>query len=200
MKEHPTEIEAMAAEKADLRARMRKLRRDIPFPIRSRRGRALVEQVMGLDAMVPARTVLLFSSFGSEVPTDALIAELAAGGRTLLLPFLDEGRMDAARADPEERLVATAYGPHEPAHRVAVDPTGIDLVVLPGLAFDRTGSRLGYGGGHYDGFLRRLRADAVRVGICFHDQLLSAVPHGPGDERVDWVVTDVEVVECSDPA
>jgi 5-formyltetrahydrofolate cyclo-ligase len=86
----------------------------------------------------------------------------------------------------------------EPALRTEVPPEEIDVVVAPGLAFDREGNRLGYGGGHYDRFLDRL-GDAARVVIGFHAQLVGSVPSGPNDRRVDLIVTDHETVICSSP-
>jgi 5-formyltetrahydrofolate cyclo-ligase len=71
-----------------------------------------------------------------------------------------------------------------------VDPASIDLVVTPGLAFDRRGRRLGYGGGHYDRFLRRLPPSTIRVGIGFAAQVVDRVPAGPTDEPLDALVTE----------
>ena len=93
-------------------------------------------------------------------------------------------------------LVATAYGPREPEHAVAVDPREVDVVVVPGLAFDACGYRVGFGGGNYDRLLDVLREDAVRIGLCFHQQVVPAVPHGPTDRAVDLVVTDRETIRC----
>jgi 5-formyltetrahydrofolate cyclo-ligase len=69
-------------------------------------------------------------------------------------------------------------------------------VVTPGLAFDRHGRRLGYGGGHYDRYLARLGPRAVRVGIAFSIQVIEDVPAAPEDERVHVVVTDAGVIDC----
>ncbi|HXY45044.1 MAG TPA: 5-formyltetrahydrofolate cyclo-ligase, partial [Acidimicrobiales bacterium] len=68
--------------------------------------------------------------------------------------------------------------------------------IVPGLAFDRGGGRLGYGGGYYDRFLRRLPVTATLVGIAFADQLVGAVPLAGGDVKVDLVVTDAGVIRC----
>lgn len=188
--------ELLAEKKAALRTRMRAVRRAIPPDERGRLGGLAAEWLASLGEVAAARIVLVFSSFGSEIPTGSLIERLAPSGRTVLLPFLVEGRMDAARIEAGEPLAATAYGPAEPPHRVPVDPASVDLAVVPGLAFDRQGHRLGYGGGHYDRYLGRLRPGVPRIGICFHEQLVEAVPHGTGDERVDVIVTDREIVDC----
>ena len=146
-----------------------------------------------------ARTVLLFYSFGSEVPTAAMVQRLLAGGVRVLLPFLRGPAMDAAELRPGESLAVTAYGPKEPSNRVAIDPLQVDLVITPGLAFDPRGHRLGYGGGHYDRYLSRLRPGSTSVGIAFHVQMVPSVPHGPRDRRLDFVVTERETIACRLP-
>jgi 5-formyltetrahydrofolate cyclo-ligase len=121
---------------------------------------------------------------------------LHAAGKRLLLPYLDRTGMEAAEVRPGDELTPAWYGAREPARRVPVDPADVDLVVTPGLAFDRDGRRLGYGGGHYDRFLDRLDPRGVRVGIGFAEQLVERVPAGPEDQRVNLVVTDDVVVDC----
>ena len=175
---------------------MRAVRRSIPPDERTVRGDRVAALVDGLPELEAAHSVLLFSSFGTEVPTGPLLERLRSRGRSVLLPYLAAEGMDAASIAPGEPLVATSYGPREPARRVAADPASIDIMILPGLAFDRRGHRLGYGGGHYDAYGSRLRADAVRIGICFHEQVVAKVPHGPGDGPVNLVVTDREVIDC----
>jgi 5-formyltetrahydrofolate cyclo-ligase len=69
-------------------------------------------------------------------------------------------------------------------------------VLAPGLAFDRRGNRLGYGGGYFDGFLARCPPDAARVGIGFHVQVVDAVPHGDADQPLDLLVTELETIAC----
>jgi 5-formyltetrahydrofolate cyclo-ligase len=140
--------------------------------------------------------VLLFSSFGSEIPTEGIIQRSLEQGRRVLLPVLESGEMEAAEVEAGDPLSPSAYGPKEPSNRVAVDPAKVDLVVAPGLGFDRQGHRLGFGGGHYDRYLSRLPAGTPRVGIAFHQQLVDELPHEPGDERLDAVVTDRELIVC----
>ncbi|HWC32701.1 MAG TPA: 5-formyltetrahydrofolate cyclo-ligase, partial [Actinomycetota bacterium] len=140
--------------------------------------------------------VLLFYSFGSEVDTAEIASRLHDRGVRLLLPYLDETGIEAAEVLPDDDLTPTDYGPKEPTRRTAVDPGEVDVVVAPGLAFDRRGGRLGYGGGHYDRYLARLGARATRIGIAFSMQLLEEIPTDAGDERLDVVVTDEETVRA----
>ena len=152
------------------------------------------ERLFSLPAIRDARTVLLFYSFGSEIPTGDIIRRLLDEGRRVLLPYMEGSEMRAAELHPDDSPVRTSYGPKEPPDRMPVDPSGVDVVIAPGLAFDRSGHRIGYGGANYDRYLGRLGSGATRVGIAFHVQLLPEVPHGPDDQPVDFVVTDQETI------
>jgi 5-formyltetrahydrofolate cyclo-ligase len=186
----------VAQEKARLRARMRGLRAAVPPSERLHLAEAIEARVFEGPEMRAARTVLLFYSFGSEVETSGMARRVHAEGKRLLLPFLETHGMEAGEVLPDEELVLSDYGPREPARRVAVDPEDVDVVIAPGLAFDREGYRLGYGGGHYDRYLQRMGAHAIRIGIGFAGQLIDRVPREPGDERLDLVITDAETVDC----
>jgi 5-formyltetrahydrofolate cyclo-ligase len=154
-------------------------------------------RLLALPEFMKARAVLLFYSFGSEIPTAGIIQRSLDGGKRVFLPLLDSGAMAAAELKPGDSLAVTAYGPKEPSARIAVDPGEVDLVVAPGLGFDRGGYRLGYGGGHYDRYLATLGPLTPRVGIAFQQQIVDELPHEPGDERMDLIVTDREVVVCA---
>ena len=93
-------------------------------------------------------------------------------------------------------MVETAAGPPEPLERTRVPTSEIDVIVTPGVAFDRRGFRTGYGGGYYDRFFRRVPPGAFRVGVCFALQVVPEVPTGPSDQLVDAIVTEDEVLRC----
>jgi 5-formyltetrahydrofolate cyclo-ligase len=189
-------VEDLGRQKEALRARMRGVRNSISPEERIRLGAAIQSNLFRLPQVSDATTILLFYSFGSEVPTAAMIQRLLDAGVRVLLPFLEGPDMDAAELRPGDSLAATTYGPKEPLSRVPVDANEVETVITPGLAFDAQGYRLGYGGGHYDRYLARLRPGAFRVGIAFHLQLVPSVPHDPEDQVLDFVVTDQETVEC----
>ncbi|MGH2725048.1 MAG: 5-formyltetrahydrofolate cyclo-ligase [Actinomycetota bacterium] len=184
------------AEKDELRARMRQARAALDPGMRRRKAAAVEDRLFSVPTVAAGGSVLLFYSFGSEIGTAGMAERVLAGGKRLLLPYLDAEGMEAAEVRPGEALVASAYGPKEPVRRVAVDPAAVDVVVTPGLAFDRHGHRLGYGGGHYDRYLGRLGSHALRVGIAFAEQVIDRVPAGPRDQPVHLVVTDAEAIDC----
>jgi 5-formyltetrahydrofolate cyclo-ligase len=153
-------------------------------------------RLLDLDEVAAASTVLLFYSFGSEMATGGVGEHLLAEGKRVLLPYLTPQGMEASEILPGEPLLPTGYGPREPSRRIALDPLEVDLVLTPGLAFDRRGFRLGYGGGHYDRYLTRVGPETIRVGFAFSAQLIDHIPEEPADQKVHLIVTDAEVVDC----
>jgi 5-formyltetrahydrofolate cyclo-ligase len=183
--------------KAALRDRMRAVRSAIPEAERARRSEAVARSLLAMPEASRARRVFTVLSFGSELSTAPAIAAFRERGVRVAVPILEEKRMEAVDLPPGAALVPTSYGATEPADRVPVPAEEIDLVVAPGLAFDRAGRRLGYGGGYFDAFLPRLRPACPVVGVCFAEQLVDEVPAGPHDRAVDVVVTDRDVVRPS---
>ncbi|HEX9375353.1 MAG TPA: 5-formyltetrahydrofolate cyclo-ligase [Actinomycetota bacterium] len=182
---------------ADLKRRKRALRREaralrdgLSPGERERMSDEVTRNVLALPAVENATTVVAFSSFGSEVDTRPIIERLERDGRRVALPRV-EGRIIVAVAYRSGDVVKpSSFGALEPAGGEKVAPEEIDVVIVPGLAFDRSGHRVGYGRGFYDRFLGALRPDALTVGICFSLQLVDEVPHGRGDRPVDLVVTE----------
>src|SRR5262245_34779550 len=167
--------------KEALRRRMLAARNTIPAGERMRRSEEIARRVSVLPEAERVRRVFTYLSFGSEVSTEPLIAAFRDAGARVAVPVLDGPRMDAADLAVGAALIPSGYGAMEPAERVPVSAEEIDLVVAPGLAFDREGRRLGYGGGYFDGFLLRLRPDCPVVAVGFAEQVVDSVPVGPAD-------------------
>ncbi len=183
----PTELRQA---KADLRARMRAIRDAIPIVERSAMSALIVDRALALPEAAGALTVMTYASMGSEVQTTALIARLAAAGTRVALPVIGPADMRAVHWRPGDPVQLSSYGANEPTSGVAVDPTEVDVVLAPGLAFDRDGNRLGYGGGYFDRFMAAMRPDALRAGLAFGQQLIASVPNDEHDQPVNLVITD----------
>jgi len=125
-----------------------------------------------------------------------LLAHLEAAGHPCGLPVATAPGMPLSfrRWVPGTALVAGPFGTRQPPPEAP--PLRPRLLLVPLLAFDRDGWRLGYGGGYYDRTLAALRREraVVAIGIAFAAQEVTAVPHGPGDERLDWVVTEAGAI------
>ncbi len=182
-----TTAEDKAALRRDIRARMKALAPEI----RRESDEALLARFLALPAVERAHTILLYHGMGAELDTARLLPVLAAAGKQVLLPRCTEepGIMDARRYDPAVPLVRHRFGMLEPGPDApVVPPEEIDLILVPGLAFDRSGYRLGQGGGYYDRYLPRSRA--CTVALCRDCFLLSAVPREEHDRPVDLVVSE----------
>jgi 5-formyltetrahydrofolate cyclo-ligase len=186
--------DALRSTKDAFRTEMRAVRSAIPADVRASRSRMIADRLLAIPEIERTRRCLTFLSFGSEVSTQPVLAGLRSRGVSVAVPVLDGGEMQAVELRDGARLVPSSYGAMEPEERAAVRPEEIDLVVAPGLAYDRSGRRLGYGGGYFDGFLRRVRSDCAVAGVCFAEQVVDEVPAGPDDVAVGLVVSDAEVI------
>lgn len=166
----------------------------IPEMDRARRSAEIERQALALPEMRGPDAVLLFDAFGSEVETAGIVSALREAGVRVLLPHRESGGLEATVVGPDDPLVPTGYGPREPERKRPVDPAGIDVVIAPGLAFDRRGRRLGRGGGEFDRYLGRLGAGTTKIGLAFAEQIVPEVPAEPHDVPMDVVVTDREVI------
>ena len=175
-------------------------RRDAVAPgQRSERSLRVAERVLALPDVLRARTVMAFWSFGSEVDTAPLIRRLHEAGTRVALPSIREGDMVAVAYAPGDPVTPTSFGAMEPSGSEIVEPADVDAALVPGVAFDRRGARIGYGGGFYDRFLARTRPGVPAIAIGFALQVVVAVPQGRMDRHVDAIVTEDEVIRCRTP-
>lgn len=169
-------------------------RRDA-LPRREELGRAIQEQVLALPEYRAAGKLLLYLSKGSEVGTWGIFARALSQGREVFAPrCLDGGgRMAFYRVACREDLLPGRFGLWEPdpARCPPLEDARGALCLVPGVAFDGAGFRLGYGKGYYDRFLEAFPAAAV--GLCYGALVVPRLPHGPLDRRVSLLVTEAGV-------
>ena len=179
--------------------------RDLLSPSeREAKSRQIHQHFFELTDRYDLQSFFLFVSFRSEVETHDLIEQLLKKDKIVSVPLVSvkERKMTAVRLrNPQQDLVPGYGGILEPRVDIVaerqVDHGSIDIVVLPGSAFDRRGARLGYGGGFYDRFLaHEIRPSALRVALAFHVQIFEEVPQQAHDMPVDYIVTEQEVIPC----
>ncbi len=140
----------------------------------------------------------LYWAIGSEVLTTGLAQRLAEQEqRRIFLPFLLNGELQMTEWRPADPVVDAEYGGMHPRYRRAVPLDELDVLVVPGVAFDEHGHRLGYGTGHFDRLLARLDTRTTRIGLCFGAQVVAEVPTGPSDQSVQFLVTEDGVTACA---
>ena len=183
--------------KREIRRRVLAIRDAVPPGRRAAMAQRIADRFLGLEEVQAAGTVMLYWSFGSEVPTAYLIAHLHERGRTVALPRIEGTELVPVRFAPGDPAEPTSFGAREPVAGTRLAPGELDLVAVPGVAFDRSGRRIGYGKGYYDRLLRATRAPAVAV--AFDLQVLAEdLPTGGGDVPVGLIVTESETIRPGD--
>ena len=164
-------------------------------------GKKIKDRVLAMKQVKLARTVFLYASYQSEVPTKELLQALLAAGKRVALPKVDGERMNFYAVTAWEELMPGYHGILEPEPHGAepVLPREGDVMLLPGAVFDRKGNRIGYGKGYYDRYLSELEAAYRRlpycVGLCYHKQLWKGIlPTEDTDRRMDGIVTERKVI------
>jgi 5-formyltetrahydrofolate cyclo-ligase len=189
--------------KRTVRRRVLELRDAMDPDDRSRGSRSIADRCMELPHVAAASTVMAFSSFGSEVDTAPLLDRLEMQGSRIALPRIVDRDLEARTWTHGAPTTITSFGAREPADGEVVMPSEIDVVIVPAVVFDRSGRRVGYGGGFYDRFLPRARHDCLRVGLAFEVQVLSegeSLPGGSFDLRVDMILTEAATIRCEPAA
>lgn len=181
-------------EKAELRARMRCMRRALSGEEQRRAADGVYARIMNLSSYRAAEVVMAYVAARGELSLQGVLEDVLNSGRVLALPRCGEkGAMDACRVTDMRRLRRGAYGIWEPDETCPlIPPEKIDLILIPGTAFDRAGGRIGQGGGYYDRYIQKTRA--VRVGVCHGFALMNRVPTEDHDARMDAVVTPEETL------
>ena len=178
--------------KEELRRRLKGVRAAIPASARAERAARASALCDALPEFASARSIAGYAAIRGELDPSLLLERARARGVLIALPVVDLASNSIILKEDVGAREAGAFGiPEPPADAPKVDR--VDLVLVPALAADPRGHRIGWGKGFYDQLLPTLGA-AIRVALVYDFQLVSEVPEWPGDERVDFVVTDARVL------
>ncbi len=159
------------------------------------------QRLFSLEEFKLSGTVMSYVSTGDEVSTDKIISSCLAGGKKVAVPSMRGGAggiVPSLITDPQKELSPGLFGIMEPAPEYVkpVPLDEIDIVIVPGAAFDPSGARLGLGGGYYDRLLKKLPRPAV-IALAFDFQVLDSLPVQAHDVAADKIVTESSVIDCS---
>ena len=190
------ETELRQRAKLALRNRMRAVREALPESACELRSGEITKRLFALPELERAETVLAFASIGNEVRTQPSIQAAWAAGKRVALPRVVGAELQLHFVDSDTVLVEGAFSVREPPETAAqVQPEQVDFALVPALAVDPRGYRIGYGGGYYDKLIPRL-GHACTCAVAYDFQLISEVPELPFDVAVDLVVTDERVIRA----
>mgnify|MGYP001069741122 CR=1 FL=1 len=193
----------LAHEKSTLRAQMRHAMEAMSNEDAARRADALAERVLGWAPLASARCVMVYLSMAGEAGTGALIERLLEAGVDVAGPRVDWDARTIAPAQIQDAMadvVEGRLGVPEPApHTSGIAVESIDVVLVPALAFDLRGFRLGRGAGFYDRFLADVRRRGLALGYGYEAQVAQRVPTEPHDARLDALATERRLLEFNGP-
>lgn len=151
----------------------------------------IMETLFSLDEFHRAKALMFYVDMRNEVETKAAIEKTLALGKRVVVPKVKKGYgLLAIEIQGLDELSPGTFDVLEPMKNDEIPLEYIDLVVVPGVAFNTKGYRLGYGGGYYDNFLPKIRDDAKKVAVAFDLQLVETLPIEPHDVRMDMIITE----------
>lgn len=185
------------ADKREIRKKILAIRNGMSPAEIAVKSDSIVRELTGLRDFREASTLMVFLSFGSEVLTDDLLRWGWEAGKRMVVPLCSpqDRRLTPCLLDSFAELGIGRYGIREPKREniQPASPEEIDAILVPAVAFDRRGYRVGYGGGYYDRYLPKVPR-AVRIGAAFSCQIVAGVPADPYDVPVDRIVTEEETI------
>lgn len=179
--------------KDELRAKMRENRRALTCGEVQEKSGEIQKQLFSLDCFKNAGTVCTFISAFKEPDTVEIIKWLLQTDKKTAVPITDtaSGTLSLSYINGMEDLKKGAYNIPEPKTLLHADAEDMDIILVPGLAFDRSGGRMGFGKGYYDRLLSR--TNAVKIGLCYDFQLCNKIPTEAHDVPMDLIVTEREI-------
>jgi 5-formyltetrahydrofolate cyclo-ligase len=190
----------------EIKAAKEQIRNDIAKVISGLTEKQRAEKTLAIESrlfefanFLEAHIVMLYIERENEVRTQEILRRAYGFGKIVVLPLFDPGRMKLAayKVDlPEKDLQPGARGVLEPnPSRCKLVPVQkIDIAIVPGVAFDEKGARIGCGIGYYDRFIPDLPATTRKVALAFEEQIIPQVPSEPHDRHVDIIITDKRII------
>lgn len=191
---------AKQEEKQQLRRDILGRRRSLSTAEIAVRSQKIAEHFCAWPIYQTSKTVMLYLAMPDEAQADLLISDALKQGKRVCVPLLGAkyGEMSAVEIMSLDDLAVGKFGLRAPDPNKAkiINPSLIDLVVVPAVAFDRKGNRIGMGAGYYDRFLAQVRVNTVLLGLAFSCQLADNLPSEEHDIRMHWLLTETGFLSC----
>lgn len=180
--------------KKELRKQILKSRDELDHEVSIEKSSKAAKNVVSNDIFDNSKNIMVFSSFRSEIETIEIMNAIFAKGKKLFMPLsmMKTNEIVSCLISCFDDLELGNYGILEPKKQSIFigDSKDLDLIIVPGAAFDMQGHRIGYGAGYYDRFLSRPNMKAVTLGLCFDMQIVSYVPNSKHDILIDYLATE----------
>ena len=200
--------DASASAKKEMRRRIRALRESLSEEEQALRSEQVIARLMAMaiamaDKVASRHVFALYYPTRNEVDVRPLVKELWRRNKTVLFPRISPvtNLMEFRQVHSFDDFTVGPFKLMEPAESCPIcAPELIEVVIVPGVAFDLQGYRIGFGGGYYDRFLPVLKQGAVKIAPVFEFQIVEDLPHEAHDQKVDWLVSEAQLINVSESA
>ena len=192
-------MEDVKARKSEIRRSTFARRDDLSKDERSKKSAAIMERLFGFANFLEARIVLFYMSYSSEVGTEPMVRKALELEKIIALPLVDSRKKEIVpfRIENLDRDLRPGYrGIREPIRQRCkqIPVQYVNLAIIPGVAFDERGGRIGHGMGVYDRFIPRLDITTRKVALAFECQIVPQIPMEPHDRYTDIIITEKRIV------
>ncbi|MFH1391925.1 MAG: 5-formyltetrahydrofolate cyclo-ligase [Candidatus Diapherotrites archaeon] len=179
-----------------LRELIKRKRRKLLDSEAREKSQKIFENLFSLEEIKSTQNIAVYISVNNEVETKPIIEKLWKLGKNVFVPVMKEEKdehLHFAKIDSFQNLSENNKGILEPKEELFISPNEIELFIVPGLAFDKEGNRVGWGKGFYDRFFNFNKISAKKIGLAFEFQIVEKISHKAHDVRMDLIVTENEV-------
>lgn len=188
-------------DKKSIRKNILKIRDDLDTYEKRSMDDILEKTFLNSEEYMSAKNIFIYISYGSEINTKNIILKALKDNKNVYVPRIEikTKNMDAVKFISFDKLVKNAYGILEPSKdEIFVDPNKLDLIVVPGVAFDNNKGRMGYGAGYYDRYLNKINEKDYRrinkVALAYDFQIIDEVPMEKNDVPIDCIITTSKTI------
>lgn len=186
-------------QKDEIRKKILSLRRSQPKEEARKKDSLIQDKLFKLQEFVNAKTILFYISKEDEVGTEQMIKKVLKEGKRVVVPISEVKKKDLLLSelkDFDKELEPRTFNILEPKKefRRLISPDELDLIIVPGVAFDLSGNRLGRGMGFYDRFLKRVKKNIPIIGLAYDFQILEKIPVNEMDVKVNKIITEKRIL------
>lgn len=190
-------------DKKKLREEILKKRKNISLNLKKELDRHIFNRFCESNYYKNANKIFIYVSYDTELDTKEIINKALEEGKRIFIPRIENKikSMDAVEITSLDNLEESKYGILEPSiYKEAIDPNEIDLIIVPGVAFDCCGGRMGYGAGYYDRYFKKINkenlVDIKKVALAYDLQILEQVPMDEFDVPIDYILSENQSINC----
>lgn len=182
--------------KSEIRKELKLIRRAMEKTEVCEKSTKACRMFLESDLYKNANVLMLYMPLGNETDTTDIINKAFADGKKVVFPVTDEasGEITPCYANAQTEFEKGAFSVNEPTVLDVAEFDEIDVVIVPGIAFDKSGARIGFGKGCYDGFL--VKTKAIKTGFCYDFQLCEKIPTEEHDIKMDCIITENKTIIC----